>query len=78
MKISRLAIQIWIPFVFSLALSGIVLLTGLAANIGNVHPAFPAFFCFLPMAFFFVANATWANYRALEKRIEELEKTQKQ
>jgi hypothetical protein len=41
----------WIPFIFSVVLSGIVMLLWIIT--GNIETAYPAFFCFLPMSFFF-------------------------
>ena len=73
MKLSRLTIQIWIPFVFSIALCGIVILTSFLPVGVQMPPGFPAFFCFLPMVFFFVCSADQNQFIAFEKRIAELE-----
>jgi hypothetical protein len=73
MKLSRLTIKIWIPFVFSIVLCGIVILTSVLPLGIQMPPAFPAFFCFLPMVFFFVCNAIQNQFIEFEKRIAELE-----
>ena len=64
----------WIPFAFCVFLSGIVMVT--LKLTGHMEWAFPAFFCFLPMTFFFVA-ATFGEIRKdlkrMSDRIQQLE-----
>ena len=74
MKSFKLKLQLWVPFLFSICLSAIVLEASYHAKSSNRFEAgFPAFFCFLPMVFFFVANSTNHQISVLEKRIEQLE-----
>ncbi len=68
----------WVPFVFCLVLCGIVMFT--LVKTGNIGPAFPAFFCFLPMAFFFVAVAVTQIRKELKRmsdRMDQLEEGKK-
>jgi len=73
MKLSPIIIQIWIPFIFSVILCGLVMLPTFSALGSQMPIGFPAFFCFLPVVFLFVASAVHAQFSALEKRISDLE-----
>ena len=69
----------WIPFIFSVVLSGIVML--LWTITGNIETAYPAFFCFLPMTFFFIAAVVSHLLKQLNRmsdRIDQLEAKKKQ
>jgi len=64
----------WVPFAFSLVLCGLVMFVW--AKTGRIEPAFPAFFCFLPMTFFFVAATVGQirkELRGLSDRLDRLE-----
>ena len=54
MKTSLKYLQLWIPFIYSMAVSGIALF-GWAQSTISLPAGFPAFVGFLPMAFFFSA-----------------------
>ncbi len=65
----------WVPFVFCAALSGIVLGGQLAFGTSS-EAVLPVFYCFLPMAFFFVGAASHTSHRELKKlrlRLDKLE-----
>jgi hypothetical protein len=73
MKNSLKYSNLWIPFVYSMAMSGIALHAWARSPVSG--PAgFPAFIAFLPMAFFFSALGTQNHISRLEKRIASLEK----
>jgi hypothetical protein len=64
----------WLGFSMSVAVCGIVVLSQFVFRDFGV--AFPAFFCFLPMAFFFAALAQAQNHgqiQELQARIQRLE-----
>jgi len=65
--------MLWLPFVYSAAISGITLHGWSQSNIA-LPAGFPAFFAFLPMAFFFSAIVMQSHISRLEKRIASLEK----
>nr|CAA9288835.1 hypothetical protein AVDCRST_MAG63-4184 [uncultured Armatimonadetes bacterium] len=72
MKLTPIAV--WLPFAFAVALSAISLVTWSA--LPNSGAWIPAFICFLPMTFFFAANAhlqTRAYAQALEARVRQME-----
>lgn len=73
MKTSLRYLMLWLPFAYSAAISGITLFGWSQSNIA-LPPGFPAFFAFLPMAFFFSALVTQSHISRLEKRIASLEK----
>jgi hypothetical protein len=74
MKAFKSKIQLWVPFVFSVCLCAIVVVSSCFSKGTNSYEVgFPAFFCFLPMVFFCMASATQDKISVLEKRIEELE-----
>lgn len=65
---------IWIPFIFSLFLCGLVVGTSLFSGVGiTIQTALPTFFCVLPMVFFFTAYSTQTQITELERRIADLE-----
>jgi hypothetical protein len=73
MKASLKYFNLWIPFVYTMAMSGIALYAWGRSPVSG--PAgFPAFIAFLPMAFFFSALCTQNHISRLEKRIASLEK----
>lgn len=64
----------WLGFSMAVAVCGIVVLSVFV--FGNFAVAFPAFFCFLPMAFFFAALAQARDHGQiveLQARIQRLE-----
>jgi hypothetical protein len=66
----------WTAPIFAAVLSLITLGSGFLVTPHSYEAGFPAFFCFLPMAFFFGASAqaeSQRQIRALEQRIEQLE-----
>ena len=68
----------WVPFAFCAFLCGLVLFT--LMKTGKMETAYPTFFGFLPMAFFFVAAALVQIRKELKRmsdRITELEKDKK-
>jgi hypothetical protein len=72
MKTSLKYFSLWVPFLFSMAMSGIALFGWSQSRI-SLPAGFPAFIGFLPMAFFFSAIYTQSHIAKLEKRIESLE-----
>ena len=63
----------WVPFAFSVFLCGLVILVW-------IEPAYPAFFCFLPMTFFFVAVTVGQirkELKGLSDRMDRLEQEKK-
>lgn len=71
-------INIWLPWIFSIVLSVIVLVGNVAGSFatGATDAGMIALICFLPMTFFFVAAAqkqTCEHIRDLESRIHQLE-----
>jgi predicted PurR-regulated permease PerM len=73
-KFVRYMQSIWMPFYFSLFLCVIVETTGMFPRSGiTIQTAFPTFFGFLPMVFFFIALSTQSQITRLEKRINDLE-----
>lgn len=69
----------WIPFAFCAALSGIVVVSGIRGE--KWENTFPAFFCFLPMTFFFLAPVIVElkkEIKQLSDRIDQLESKQGQ
>ena len=65
--------QLWIPFIYAMAISGIALF-GWSRSTITMSAGFPAYVAFLPMAFFFSALYTQNQISRLEKRIGSLEK----
>lgn len=68
----------WVPFGFCVFLCGLVMFV--LVTTGKIDTAYPAFFCFLPMTFFFVAVAVSQIRKELKHmsdRIDQLEKRQK-
>ncbi len=66
----------WTAPIFAAALSLITLGGSFLVKPHSYEVGFPAFFCFLPMAFYFVAAAqveSQKQVRALQQRIEQLE-----
>lgn len=66
----------WTAPIFAAILSVITLGSGFLVTPHSYEAGFPAFFCFLPMAFFFSASAqaeSQRQIRALEERMEQLE-----
>ncbi len=74
MKSSLKYASLWIPFIFWVAITGIVL-WGWSKSAISTPAGFPAFIAFLPMAFFFSALSTQNHIARLERRIESLEKS---
>jgi hypothetical protein len=73
MKNSLKYFNLWLPCVYAMALSGLVLY-GWSRSPISLPPGSPAFFAFLPMAFFFSALSTQNHVSRLERRIEGVEK----
>lgn len=68
----------WLPFGFCVFLCGLVMF--ILVTTGKIETAYPAFFCFLPMTFFFVAVAVTQIRKELKRmsdRISQLEKEKK-
>ncbi len=66
----------WVAPLFAAVLSAITLGTSLLVKPHSYEAGFPAFFCFLPMAFYFGAAAqieSQKQIRALQQQIEALE-----
>ncbi len=66
----------WVAPLFAAVLSVITLGTSFLVKPHSYEVGFPAFFCFLPMAFYFGAAAqieSQKQIRALQQRIEALE-----
>lgn len=66
----------WAAPLFAAALSVLTLGVFFLVHPHSYDPGFPAFFCFLPMAFYFSAAAQVESHkqiRALQQRIEQLE-----
>ena len=74
MKNSLKYSNLWLPFVYSLALSGIALY-GWGRSPVSLPAGSPAFIAFLPMVFFFSAISMQSHISRLEKRIAILEKS---
>ena len=79
---NRDAYAVWTPFVFSVFLSLIVVLSHLSASFRLKSPPspvdtwFPAFFCFLPLTFFHVCTSLKQcaqDIKRLEARVQQLE-----
>jgi len=66
-------LSLWLPFVFSIALSGIVLNASHGSKASTIPSGLISFLCFLPMAFYFVAQCTLGYVSRLEKRLDVLE-----
>jgi len=65
---------LWLPFVFMVILSAITLAPNFL-KVGNGIPSsLVVLVCFLPLAFFLVANASFNEFSGLEARIRKLEK----
>jgi hypothetical protein len=73
MKTSLKYLPLWIPFVYSMAMSGIAL-HGWSRSTIPLPAGIPVFVAFLPMAFFFSAIQSQNHLSGLEKRIATLEK----
>ncbi len=73
MKTSLKYFSLWIPFIYSVVVSGIALFGWCQSSI-SLPAGFPAFLAFLPMAFLFSAAYTQSHISRLERRIESLEK----
>lgn len=68
-------VDAWIPSVFALTLSMIVMATMFVT--GSFEPGMPAFFCFIPFVSFFTSSVLASNQRRLaelQARIDQLEK----
>jgi len=66
----------WAAPIFAAVLSAITLTASFLVKPHSYEAGFPAFFCFLPMAFYFAAAAQIANQkqvRDLQQRIQQLE-----
>ena len=66
----------WVAPIFAAALSTITLGASFLVTPQSYEVGFPAFFCFLPMAFYLVAVAQTTSQkqvRDLQQRIEQLE-----
>jgi len=68
----RNAVAPWLPFAFCVCLSCLVMFS--LIQFGKIEAAYPAFFCFLPMTFFFVANAVIMNRKEIKRLSEKIEK----
>jgi hypothetical protein len=69
---------LWAPFGFCVFLCGLVMF--ILVKTGKIETAYPAFFCFLPMTFFFVAVVFTQLRKELERmsdRIDQLEQGRK-
>jgi hypothetical protein len=66
-------LSLWLPFVFSIVLSGIVLNASHGSKASTLPPELTSFLCFLPMAFYMVAQATAGYVSKMEKRLDTLE-----
>jgi hypothetical protein len=73
MKTSLKYLSLWIPFIYSMAMSGIALY-GWSRSTISLPPGLLSFVAFLPMAFFFSAIYTQNHLSRSEKRIASLEK----
>ena len=74
--LSKLVGPYWVAPLFAAGLSAIVIISFFGLKPHSYEAGFPAFFCFLPMAFCFVAASQVASQkqvRALQQRIEQLE-----
>ena len=72
----KLVEPFWAAPLFAAVLSAIVMISFFGLKPHSYEAGFPAFFCFLPMAFYFAAAAQVASQkqvRALQQRIEQLE-----
>ncbi len=66
----------WVAPLFAAVLSAFVLISFFGLKPHSYEAGFPAFFCFLPMAFYFAAAAHVASQkqvRDLQQRVEQLE-----
>ena len=66
----------WVAPIFAVFLSAVVMICFFGLKPHSYEAGFPAFFCFLPMAFYMVAAAQVAGQKQvydLQKRIEQLE-----
>ncbi len=66
----------WVAPIFAAFLSAVVMISFFGLKPHSYEAGFPAFFCFLPMAFYMAAAAQVASQkqiRALQQRIEQLE-----
>lgn len=69
-------LRFWVAPLFAAALSAITLCASFLVKPQNYEVGFPAFFCFLPMTFYFAAIAqieSQKQVRALRQRVEQLE-----
>jgi hypothetical protein len=73
MKNSLKYVSLWIPFVYSMAITGLALF-GWGHSTVSLPPGFPALIAFLPMAFFFSALSTQSHLSRLERQIESVGK----
>ena len=74
--LSKLIGPSWTAPLFAALLSAVVLISFFGLKPHSYEAGFPAFFCFLPMAFYFAAAAQAASQkqvRVLQQRIEQLE-----
>src|SRR5207244_2169558 len=67
-----LKLQLWVPFIFSVLLSGIAINATMLSK-ASLSPGLIPFLCFLPMTFLFVATSISAYVSGLEKRLDALE-----
>ena len=71
---TRISLELWLPFGYCVALSAIALVTHIAS--GSSDAWIPAFLCFLPMTFWFTVHSekrTRERLLALEARLERME-----
>ena len=67
------ALMIWMPFAFSAFIAAITLAPTFYGISDPMPLGLVPFICFLPLAFFHSANATFIEISALEARIQKLE-----
>ena len=65
-------LSLWLPFVYSIALSGIAL-HAIGVSKEPAPTGLISFLGWLPMAFYFVAQCTLGYVSKLEKRVDALE-----
>ncbi len=68
--------RFWAAPLFAAALSAITLCSSFLVRPHTYEVGFPAFFCFLPMAFYFAATTqieSQKQVRDLQQRVEQLE-----
>jgi len=70
----RRSIMLWMPFFFASFVAAIALVPTFLRIGDGLPSALIPFVCFLPMAFYFSAQASFNEILSLEARIQELEK----